>query len=257
MAVNYRTVQALRLTAIDRVTDTYALKLKKVADDLARRMNVLLGRVSAGEAVNAGSLTDAALARAQVTKLLVDSGFYRVTGDLLSSGFQDILDTNLEIYNRYYGAGLRFEDVSGARIEAIRSMQSQVFQDLAGEQATNLQRILTNLSFGTSSIESASGALANVLDDLSSYAETIVRTSVHAFERESNLEMATAAGIEMYVYIGPDDKLTREFCQKWLGVVQPIEDWQNIINEDDPMGPITVYGGGHNCRHELVPYTGE
>lgn len=253
MATNYRQVQALRLGAIDKVTDTYALQLKKVADDLARRMNVLLGRISAGEAVNAGSLTDAALARAQATQLLVDSGYYRVTGDLLSNGFQDILNENLEIYNRYYAAGLRFEDVSGARIEAIRSMQSQVFQDLAGEQATNLQRILTNLSFGASSIESASEALANVLGSLSSYAETIVRTSVHAFERETNNEMATAAGIETFIYVGPDDNLTRPFCDEHIGDIKTFDEWASITAPGSP-GPVPVWGAGYNCRHSIVPY---
>lgn len=250
MAIDYRKVQQLRLSAIGRVTDTYTAQLKKVLDTLQKRMLVQLGQASQ----NVGSLGDAALARAQVQQLLVESGYYEVTGNLLSSGYQTILNNNLEIYRDFYSPNLQFSDVSAARLDAIRTMRSAVFDDLAERQATNLQQILLNLNFGTSSITSAAEALANDTDRSVGQAETIIRTSVHAFEREANVAMADAAGIEQFIYVGPDDKLTREFCQEHIGDVKTLEEW-SAITAPDAYGPVPTFAGGPNCRHSIVPYT--
>ncbi len=58
-------------------------------------------------------------------------------------------------------------------------------------------------------------------------------------------------GIEKYMYWGPDDKLTRPFCDQHLGEVHTIEEWKKIDNGQN--GSAATHAGGWNCRHRLVP----
>lgn len=256
MAINYASVQNDRLAAIKAVTDQYTRLLKRVADQLEGRMIVLLSQ----NKPNTGDLTDVALARAQAQKLLIDSGYYRVTGQLQSTGYQEILNKNLRMYNQVYGAGLRFEGVDTARLNAIQQMSSQVFQDYAGQYATSFQRIIVDYNFGTASIAQSADVLRETLDTgLRKYAETIVNTQVMRFEREASNELTKAAGFDKYIYIGPLDKITREFCREHLkegNNIKTFEQWSKIV-APDANGPVPEWAGGYNCRHSIVPYVEE
>jgi len=253
MAIDYGRVQNDRLKAIGSVRDAYTLSLKRVADQLERRMMSLLAQAKP----NTGDLTDVALARAQAQKLLIDSGYYQVVGDLQSNGYQRILNSNLSMYEKYYGKGLQFSEVSTSRLTAIQQMSSQVFQDYGGQYATDFQRIIVDYNFGSASIAQSADILREALDSgLRKYAETIVNTQVMRFEREASNEMTKAAGFEKYIYIGPSDQKTRPFCVDHLregNNIKSFEEWSKIVAPDSP-GAVPDWGAGYNCRHSIVPY---
>ena len=80
---------------------------------------------------------------------------------------------------------------------------------------------------------------------------TDLNTSMQGFSRSVNLMKADEVGIELFLYAGPDDSLTRPFCDERVNRVftrEEIEAWDN-----EQGLPADIYLGGYNCRHELVP----
>lgn len=89
------------------------------------------------------------------------------------------------------------------------------------------------------------------------YANSHAVSITASIDRELKRVQANQAGIETGLYSGPLDNLTRPFCRKWVGQVMEYEFWDNLEN-NMPEGlfsePASVYAGGINCRHRIVPW---
>jgi hypothetical protein len=93
-------------------------------------------------------------------------------------------------------------------------------------------------------------ALANI--------KTEIDTGVATFRRAVNFQKAEDVGIEWMLYVGPEDKITRDFCQEVLdGTLAgfersaPIYTVSEIRDMDNGQGlPVSTAGGGYNCRHQ-------
>lgn len=88
---------------------------------------------------------------------------------------------------------------------------------------------------------------------LPKYAGTIANTSLFALDREVRKQQGRKSGIPTAKYMGPDDKITRKFCEDHLQDVRTWEAWEEMRNDVGP-NPVSVYCGGYNCRHQLVPF---
>lgn len=235
-----------RVSRIGGLTDSYTANLNSVADQFEKKLNDLLSQNKVMQSI------DVAAARAQVTTLLTDSGYYEVVNNLLSKGYQDLIDGTLEDYKAYFGKTLAFNPVSLERLNKIREAKFLDWENIAQDQVTTFQRIMMNVSFGTQTAEQASAAIASEIEEgMKRYASTWVETALAGWEREESNTLAMDAGIEYYEYIGPDDDITREFCQEHLGEVKTIDEWNSLDNGQ--IGPVSEYCGGHNCRHSLIP----
>lgn len=96
-------------------------------------------------------------------------------------------------------------------------------------------------------------------DRLASQLTTEINTSVSAFSRTVTQDQARELGLELFLYLGPDDDLTRPFCEETLkgnapGVEPrdvPIYTADEIARMDNEQGlDVSVYCGGYNCRHQ-------
>ena len=54
----------------------------------------------------------------------------------------------------------------------------------------------------------------------------------------------------VFIYRGPLDKLTRDFCRKLIGKKYNLKEIETLDNEQGL--PVLHYNGGYNCRHEWV-----
>lgn len=86
-------------------------------------------------------------------------------------------------------------------------------------------------------------------------AETELRTGLSAFKRTLTLSKADEVGFEWFLYVGPDDEVTRPFCQERVGKAFSIEQIREWDNEQGL--PAEIYLGGYNCRHDLRPISEE
>lgn len=87
------------------------------------------------------------------------------------------------------------------------------------------------------------------------HAGTYARTATHRHCQEFLNLQAERAGLEHFMYIGPLDNRTREFCAGLVGRVFTREEIDDLDNGQS--GLVFTDGGGWNCRHEWVGVSAE
>lgn len=245
-------IQLKRLERVETAVDTVVDSLAATARNLERSMIARLAEGNVG-----GRTVDIALARADIQQMMLDSGYYQVTGDLLDSTYQQFIDDAHKAYQAQYGKSLQYSQVSLDRLQQIRDLDQQTFNSIAEDNINQLQKVMVDYQYGAIDLKGATDRLRQIMEpDFQRYAETVIRTTAHAFDREANTLMATDAGFDLFEYVGPDDGVTSEICQELLAKgPQKWEWWQSQTN--DGGYPVTIYGGHPNCRHSLVPVLSE
>lgn len=98
-----------------------------------------------------------------------------------------------------------------------------------------------------------------LIDDLGSRTVSQIKTELNtatmAFSRSVTQAKAKSLGLKYFLYIGPDDKITRPFCKARVGKVFTLEEIEKWDNGTDL--PAKQYLGGYNCRHDLRPVSEE
>lgn len=109
----------------------------------------------------------------------------------------------------------------------------------------------------------------NRVDLTASAVETELRTGVMTFHRVVSNNAAAEAGLTLFRYTGPDDKVTRPFCKyviEELDRILTLEEIQALDTQEIPgvdgTGngqdlPVFSCAGGYNCRHEWSAITEE
>ena len=75
---------------------------------------------------------------------------------------------------------------------------------------------------------------------------------ISEFGRSVQAINADQAGIDLFMYVGPKDGITRPFCRKLVGKVLS-KSQINKLNNGQGAGPVLTSGGGYNCRHSWSP----
>lgn len=87
------------------------------------------------------------------------------------------------------------------------------------------------------------------------HAATEARTRMAEFDRyvqEEGVRLADPDdNLLLRVYVGPDDRITRPFCDVLVGKAFTVADFRRANNGQ--IGHPLTHGGGYNCRHHLIP----
>jgi len=232
------------LSAIRRIEDEYILALEKTMRNLERNLIPLLDQYRVIEAA------DAALARRDIQRILTESGYYRVTGELLNEGYQEAIEEVQALYFASVGENFQFAEASLERLNALKNLDLGEYNKLADGFTTTLTRTLTDINFGAVSANQAVQTLQDNVDKLGGHASTWIRTGLSAIYRESSIALAEDNGITRYIYKGPLDIKTREFCREHLNEIKTKAEWDELDNGQ--ITPVSTFGGGFNCRHQLI-----
>jgi hypothetical protein len=197
-------------------------------------------------------------------------------GSLQSSldeaGLAGVLDYVKEIYaeqlnyisDRAAALGLEtFSDVDKDVIRSLvafdeNSIAASVNQGVGDITSTLMRSVITGQTIDSSLYEGP-------IEDIGRNLETDLNTSVLTFERTVTVSKAIDSGLELFIYIGPDDDRTRDFCEAvltgkdadrfgvdWKGVpIYTLEEIKGMDNEQDT--DVLTTCGGWNCRHEFAP----
>lgn len=250
MALTPKQLAQKRLVRIDGLASGYTKNLESVANTFQRKLESLLASYNGNYAA-----IDVAAARAQITGLLVDSGYYKVVNDLLGPGYQALLDGSLADYSAYLGESLSFHEVSLARLEKIREAKFLDWTAVAEDQVNAMQKIMMNVSFGSQTVEQAIDAIdGQIKDSFSQYGETWVNTALSSWDQAESNQLAQDAGLEYFLFLHPEDALTRPFCQEHGNEIRTYDDWNSLDNGQ--LDPVMEYGGGWNCRGNMIPVLG-
>lgn len=95
-------------------------------------------------------------------------------------------------------------------------------------------------------------------DTLEYQVETEVNTLLSGFSRTVSAKKAAEFELGLFLYYGPDDKITRDFCEELLNESPPIYTLEEIEAMDNDQGlDVLTNCGGYNCRHQWIPITEE
>ena len=101
--------------------------------------------------------------------------------------------------------------------------------------------------------------IADLIAELGDAAEVTFRqaiveaeTQLMAFHRDGLAVESFDAGIDLYLYEGPDDGVTRPFCEALVGKIVTLQDLDGMDNDCD-LRPVSRFLGGYRCRHSLSP----
>jgi hypothetical protein len=82
---------------------------------------------------------------------------------------------------------------------------------------------------------------------------TEVKTQISQYGRGITAVAAEAADMDLYLYTGPRDGITRPFCRQLIDLVVSKSQMRRL-NNGQGLSVITS-GGGYNCRHSWSPVT--
>jgi hypothetical protein len=181
---------------------------------------------------------------------------------LNEAGIGGVLDEIKTIYaeqidyisKRFAGRGdiETFSDVDKDVIRALvtfdeNSIAQSVNQGVGDITSTLMRSVITGQDIDSSIYDGA-------LESLGRNIETDLNTSALTFARTVTVSKAIDSGLELFIYIGPDDKVTRPFCHELLAKDPPVytlDEIKGMDNEQDT--DVLTTCGGWNCRHEWAP----
>jgi hypothetical protein len=108
-------------------------------------------------------------------------------------------------------------------------------------------------SYVTGNAVSVSDIMGDVGDRSINHVRTELNTLSAEFSRTVTEQKAKAVGLDVWMYVGPEDEVTREFCEDVLIRDPPIYTTEEIDQMDNEQIPdVMTSGGGYNCRHQWV-----
>jgi len=141
--------------------------------------------------------------------------------------------------------------LESVRAGSITSMDAVM--DAAGTQA--MQRAL--FAVGGLPFRDMTDLLASGLSRSIPQARTIADTSQNVFFRTASdmqfkrIESAYPKEQRLYIYSGPDDKITRPFCHRLLSRKRPFMRAEIDELDNGQLPNVWLTGGGWNCRHNF------
>lgn len=195
--------------------------------------------------------TDPAIALNQMLEQFKVAGLGGKLGDI-----SEIYGKELRRIQEYYVAN-DFVTVEEFRalididtIESLIRFRVEDIQNKATQAIGQLRPILLeNIILGT--MPEITTLAEDVTMALVNYTRTELNTALLGFSRMINLVQAESVKLNQFIYIGPNDKITRKFCKKVLTEKDPpIYTLKDIKDMNNDQGlPVAIYGGGYNCRH--------
>lgn len=250
-AIGLQTIQA-----VENVQDIYLKELERVYRELSARITAYLKDAElVGSSVTSGETTaaiDSALAMQDIEKILIDSGYYEVTGNMFSNGYNEIIDLAKKEYEAIYSINLQYSDSALSMLNSSRLISTESYLQLGEKFKTAMAKEVSNLSYGLTSLEQSASVLADTLSITQVQAETLTHTVLSDVHRTASGLLGDELGVEKYEYYGPEDKITRPTCRHWLDVRFGTKDFW-ISQQNGQNGNAWTSGGGWNCRHRLIP----
>jgi len=158
------------------------------------------------------------------------------------------------------GPGALWLGADRSALEAMVGLWPETAQDvgtgLAGrfytltlEQRQRLAQLTTRHALGRLPAASFETMIDQELGRQGARARQLIHDETLGLARVAHEIKATQLGLEFYRYSGPQDSVTRPFCQRLVGAVLSAEEVGGLDNGQTGAGTAMVACGGYNCRH--------
>ena len=180
---------------------------------------------------------------------------------VLQAGFGLTIDDFIEQSDRVAAAALEAIQVLEptattasvqAQLDSFRvAAVDSVFQDVIIPDTTKaIREALQGMSLGVP-LKASMSALSAQLERSEGRQLTEVKTKIASYGRQVTAAVGESAGLDLYLYTGPRDGITRRFCKP---LINKVVTEAQMARLDNGQGlPVKLSGGGYNCRHSWSP----
>jgi hypothetical protein len=180
---------------------------------------------------------------------------------VLQAGFGLTIDDFIEQSDRVAAAALEAIQVLEptattasvqAQLDSFRvAAVDSVFQDVIIPDTTKaIREALQGMSLGVP-LKASMSALSAQLERSEGRQLTEVKTKIASYGRQVTAAVGESAGLDLYLYTGPRDGITRMFCKPLINKVVTEAQMARLNNGQGL--PVKLSGGGYNCRHSWSP----
>tara|TARA_Y100000592_G_scaffold9199_2_gene12866 strand:+ start:10610 stop:11512 length:903 start_codon:yes stop_codon:yes gene_type:complete len=132
-----------------------------------------------------------------------------------------------------------------------KAATKRIFDDLVLPKVTaGVTNAMIGMSLGEPLSQSMS-SLAQSLEQAEGRQLTEINTEISMYGRGITASIAEAAGLNFYLYTGPEDGITRDFCSALVNKVVSDKQLSQLNNRQGLSVKTSL--GGYNCRHSLSP----
>lgn len=127
------------------------------------------------------------------------------------------------------------------------------FHNLSVFHRQELANIVTRSVLGQSTRQGLINELRKVTGRSEGQAEKLFHDATMEHSRSVSHVMAKDRGYKHYQYFGPDDQITRPFCDRIIRGVYSEDEIAKMDNGQTGTGTVFTAGGGYWCRHHWRP----
>lgn len=244
---------------MDRLTNAFATELQQVmrllggqARRLADRLRTSVrGRLVADRA----NLARVVRLRADLAAALDRSGYARLVTAVMDAPL-DRLAARVLQGDRLAGLAAQMTPVDIDALAALKTADVRKLLGVGAEAVETTWRVLLDGVLGARPLSDLVDDLAGVLDLSVRQARTVYDTAVSTYPRAVAALNATGADDELWLYVGPVDSVTREFCLAHVGKVYTRAEIDELDNETKSLPDPFLNCGGWNCRHRWQRVSG-
>jgi len=187
----------------------------------------------------------------QLTDLILQAGLGNAIDVFIEQ--QDLISASIKVTLEAVDPAFKFDSIL-PQIDALQIQSSNAVFDeiIIPIYQKAIRESLRDLTIEVP-VQSALSNLQTRMKKSEGSALTEVKTKLSQYGRSINAVASKAAGIKNYLYTGPRDGITRNFCKALINLV--VNDQQmKQLNNNQGLNVITS-GGGYNCRHSWSPVT--
>lgn len=233
----------------DRVSAAFARELAGVLRETERRLRALLDEVQRGSTSATVQAAQLVRVRGEIRSLLTLSGYDALAGAATGAALDRIAARVLatrELAGAAAALGPEAEGVLGA-LRALHLEDLFVEGDVLSRA---ISQAVTRGMLGAQSPSAIIRSVATELDVAERKVATLYDTAVTVYARQ--VEAAQAGNDEdtAFLYAGPVDEVTRDFCLERVGKVYLRSEIDAMDNGQLP--DVYLTAGGYSCRHVWV-----
>ena len=188
--------------------------------------------------------------RDQLAQFLMQAGYADVVGDL-SKATDKINEAAQKALEGI--APFDFLRIQDQAFMLQASIAESVIDDVIIPNTISAMRdSLQSLSVGVP-INQVASALNQRMKSATGSQLTVLKTKISQYGRDITAVAAREAGLDLFLYTGPVDGITRPFCLPLVNLVVS-RPQLNRLNNGQGLSVISA-GGGYNCRHSWSPIT--
>lgn len=245
-----------RIKASEAQVKSFVLQLERFIE---RELGTILADVKAGkvEAKEAARLLGKLFSELEKAGLKDEVARAK---SLYSEALDNVKDDFIDL-----GVKNPFTDADQATVNALVNADLSRVPARVQQYTTDIRASMMRSILGGEQVSFAA-LHATLGGKMAGWLETELNTSLQAFSRTMTANKAEELGFELFIYLGPDDGITRPFCERCLdgrapGVAArkaPIYTRAEISRMRNGQDlDVMVFGGGYNCRHQWRPISEE